>query len=247
MPVMDEFREEREALKHGTLKQKVSYFFDYYKWHTIAVIAVVAMTGSILGNVLFGKDTAFYAALVNAAALPPAEAYNQGFAEYAGIDTAHYDLSFDSSLPVSLTAPDEQTMATRQKLLVYVASQEIDVLLAAGDVMDQYVYNDTFWDLREVLSEEQLAKYSPFFYYMDMAVMEELEAARDSLEVNFTKYPDPRQPDLMCNPVPVGIYLDNAHTLKESYYFSGGEPVIGVVVNTKRPETASKYIDYILQ
>ena len=28
MPVMDEFREEREALKNGTFKQKLQYF-----WH----------------------------------------------------------------------------------------------------------------------------------------------------------------------------------------------------------------------
>ena len=29
MPVMDEFKEEREALKHGTPKQKLAYFWDY--------------------------------------------------------------------------------------------------------------------------------------------------------------------------------------------------------------------------
>ena len=35
MPVMDEFREERETIKNGTFKQKWQYFCDYYKWHVI--------------------------------------------------------------------------------------------------------------------------------------------------------------------------------------------------------------------
>ena len=33
MAVMDEFKEEREALKNGTPKQKLAYFWYYYKWH----------------------------------------------------------------------------------------------------------------------------------------------------------------------------------------------------------------------
>ena len=29
MPVMDEFKEERAAMKNGTPKEKLAYFFDY--------------------------------------------------------------------------------------------------------------------------------------------------------------------------------------------------------------------------
>ncbi len=42
MAVMDEFREEREALKHGTPKEKFNYFMDYYKWYVIIGILVIA-------------------------------------------------------------------------------------------------------------------------------------------------------------------------------------------------------------
>ena len=37
---MDEFKEERQAVLHGPLKQKISYFFHYYKWPAFIVIFV---------------------------------------------------------------------------------------------------------------------------------------------------------------------------------------------------------------
>ena len=35
MPVMDEFREEREAIKNAGWDYKLKYFWDYYKWFVI--------------------------------------------------------------------------------------------------------------------------------------------------------------------------------------------------------------------
>lgn len=35
MPVMDEFREEREAMKQKSFKERFLYFCEYYKWHVI--------------------------------------------------------------------------------------------------------------------------------------------------------------------------------------------------------------------
>ena len=65
MPVMDEFREEREALKHGTLKEKLSYFVYYYKWHVIVSVCAIAAVAVLASQILTRKDTAFYAAMVN--------------------------------------------------------------------------------------------------------------------------------------------------------------------------------------
>ena len=43
MAVMDEFKEEREALKNGTPRQKLAYFWYYYKWHVIIALVVIIM------------------------------------------------------------------------------------------------------------------------------------------------------------------------------------------------------------
>lgn len=69
MAVMDEFKEEREALKRGTPKQKLAYFWYYYKWHVIISVIIIGMLVSFIYQFVNRKDTAFNAVLLNASLL----------------------------------------------------------------------------------------------------------------------------------------------------------------------------------
>ena len=69
MAVMDEFKEEREALKNGTPKQKLAYFWYYYKWHVIIALVVIIMIVSFVKQLTDRKDPAFYAVMLNASLL----------------------------------------------------------------------------------------------------------------------------------------------------------------------------------
>lgn len=249
MPVMDEFREEREALKHGTLKQKISYFFCYYKWHVIITIALIAFAVSMAHQILTQKENAFFAAFINTVELETAGNFVQGFTEYAGIDMNEFDVMFDTALRINPdpASYDESTITSTQKVMVYLAAQEIDILAAGDTVMNSYAYNDSFYDLREILTAEQLAEYEPYFYYMDRTVAEE-RSEMDFTSADYSSlpaYPDPRNPEAMSDPIPVGIYLDSADTLKEHYYFLDENALIAVAANTRHPETVSRYLEYI--
>lgn len=252
MPVMDEFKEEREALKHGTLKQKWQYFLDYYKWFVIVGVLILIFAGSFLYQLITRKERAIFAALVNAYELEPAAAYPETFAEYAGIDLEEYDVFFDSSMYLdssNLAAVDENTMATTQKLMVYIAAREIDILVASESTINSYAYNETFHDLRTILSAEQIKKYEPYFYYMDQSIADarnEADTTGDDY-VSVPDYPSPRNPEAMENPIPVGIYLDEAEDLKENYYFMDETVILGIPANTQHLENAVQYIDFIFQ
>lgn len=248
MAVMDEFKEERQALKKGTLKEKIAYFWYYYKWHTIAIIAAVVFIVAFARELLNQKEDAFYGAFVNAWELETAADYIQGFADTVGIDTNEYDVMIDSSLFISNTSMDETTMAAAQKLMVYTAAQEIDVMVSDSTSIEQYANNETFSDLRTILSEEQLEKYEPYFYYIDQSVVDEKNEALDNGADNYVPdYPDPRKPEEMVNPIPVGIYVDSCQGLMDSYVFKEESVVLGVVVNTTRPETALAFLDYLFE
>ena len=251
MPVMDEFREERQALKNGTPKEKLSYFFYYYKWHTIVVIAVLALAVSMIYQMVTQKEDALYVALLNVVEAESAPEYRQKFAEYAGIDTDTYNIQFDTSMRIDLSdsSPDENPMASSQKLMVYIAAQEIDVLVGGESAINNYAYNDTFYDLREYLTEEQIARYESSFYYMDRAVARAREEAALTSEdfTDLPEYPSPKNPEAMEDPVPVGIYLDENADIRENYYFLDGEVILSVVINGTNTENASKYIDFVLQ
>jgi len=260
MPVMDEFKEEREAIKHGTLKQKLAYFADYYKWHLIITVAVIAAVTSFIVHVVTQKDTALYLCMLNVTAwsttiaseghMTPEE-YAAGFAEYAGIDTDKYNIQVDTSLQINPDSLDENTIFGSQKFMTYLAAAEMDVIVTDEDSLEHYAYQNNFHDLRDILTPEQLEKYEPYFYYIDMAVVEDRAAYMEDINNMADSYvleiENARDPKTMEKPVPVGIYLDNCDDLRDPFYFPGDDVIACVFANTTRPETAVQYLDYLMR
>lgn len=249
MAVMDEFREEREALKNGTRQQKLEYFWLYYKWHLIVGIAAVIAITSFVYNLITQKDTALYVLMLNsfATAEDAGEAYKQDFLKAANIDTDEYDAIIDSSLYMDLNSMDEMTYSTVQKIGVYVAAKELDLFAGDEEIFKHHAYLDYMADLRDVLTPEQIEKYSSDFFYIDREVLKAKDAANDALEEYTLPYPDPKKPEDMADPVPVGIFLNNvSEEFKNNYSFKKKDSgVIGVIINTTHPENAQSYIDYI--
>lgn len=244
---MDEFKEERQALKNKSLKDKISYLFYYYKWHALAVIALTAATVSLVINFINHKDWGFYVCLLNTSAFPQTEAYIQNFAEYAGIDTDEYEVVFDTGMFINADMTGMDTAATLQKLTTYTMAGDIDIMIAGSEFIERYANGQNFHDLRDILTPGQMAFCEPYFYYVDQTVVDAIAEANKTGQTYEQPYPDPRNPDGMENPIPVGIYLDNCVTLKENFYFRSEEMVLGVYVNSTRTNEALKFIDYIMK
>ena len=65
MAKMDEFREEREAMKNAPLKDRIAYFWEYNKLETtIAVVAVISVI-SIAVTILGKKDVLLEGMILN--------------------------------------------------------------------------------------------------------------------------------------------------------------------------------------
>ena len=75
-----------------------------------------------------------------------------------------------------------------------------------------------------------------------------MRAAQYALVLDYAPVsPDPTDPASMTSPIPIGNYLKDSSSLRESYYYASEELVVGVVANSKRPETALSFIDFLLQ
>ena len=250
MAVMDEFKEEREALKNAGFKKRASYFIYYYKWYVIVAVLVLIAVISFIYQLATKKENAFYAVFMNSVeSEEAAQRFQQNFNEYAGIDTQEFETVFDTSITIdednSMMA--DVTMTSTQKLMVYVAAAEIDVLLSDSASIEKYANSSSFYDMREILTEEQLSRYEPYFYYVDMAVVRELEEAQDNLDTEYQAvFPAPKKPEEMEEPVPVGLYVDSTK-LEDAYYFPEGELVLGVYANAPHLEQTLKFIDYLFE
>ncbi len=248
MAVMDEFREERKSIKQGTLKQKLEYFWGYYKWDVIIWIVALSLVVVYVHTIVTRKDTAFYALFINNVSLSEdnGESYVQKFADHIGIDTDKYEVTLDNSVFLDLTSLDEETYASTQRINTLISVGEVDILGADIGVFKAYAYLDYMTDLRTVLSPEQLETYSPYFFYVDREVMKFQEEARSSQKEVSITYPDHTKPEEMQDPVPVGILLDNvSEEFTQNYMFSDTTGVIGFVKNARHMDTALIFLDYI--
>ena len=147
-----------------------------------------------------------------------------------------------------------------------IAGGDLDALSADSDIFTYYANQQVFADLRDVLSPDQIAKYEDLFVYVDQSYIDYLNSeeyqdyistgnfdASNKYAVMADKYnkdfimPN-TEPSKMENPVPVGIRLTSSEKLSESgaYSMTNSIPVIGVMINTKRPEVAVQFLEYLL-
>ena len=273
MAVSDEIKAQRGKIKEMSFKEKLSYFWEYYRIPFFIVTAVIILAFFLIRDIATAKPYGFYAMLINASPNMQETDLEQSFSTYADIDKAKYDCYIDTATTLNLNSTDQYDMASVQKIMAVVAAGDLDTMVADYNSFSHYAMNDTFTDLRKVLSKDQLAKYSDDFYYVDYAVISAAEnedvssesASESSVSSTLSSGADmfsdnsasssvgtadqfvKPDPSTMTTPVPVGIILSDAAALKKADVYTGTVPVLGITQNTTRIEEALKFIDYLFQ
>lgn len=254
MAISDEIRQEQKKLKGRSIKEKLSYFWDYYKIHTLCVAVGIFLIFTIVRDIRNTKPSAFYGSYFNALQTFDGEAQMEEFEAFAGIDSESYEATLDTTMYYTLTDMSETTLATSQRFAAMVSAQEIDMVIADEDVFSNYAVNEIFADLREIMSEEELAEYEGNIFYIDRAEIEAAEEADaywgyddDSeyfadLEETFHDHHDP---SVMADAIPVGIYVGDSKLISESECYPASVPVFGIPANTTRLDTALKYLEFL--
>lgn len=244
MPVMDEFREERNAIRQKSLKERFQYFFDYYKWHVVGGVVLIVGIISLIHSVTSRKEWAFYGAFVNSYQTPQYGSFREDFAARAGIDLQEYDVLFDTNLFITDNVFDQGSVDAMERLMVYVAAGDVDVMASGPSIINRYAYYGIFQDLRQVLPQELQEQLEPYYYYMDAALAAELEAQQPSVSSEpASPYPaDPSQAKDMREPVPVGLYIQDCPRIQEAFIFQEEDVILGMVANAAETDSVLELI-----
>lgn len=261
MPVIDDIREQqKKAMKEMGFKGKLSYFWYYYKIHTIVGILVIVFAVSLIHQIVTSKDYGFYASFINAAVANPetSQTWAEEFTEYAGIDTEQYEVYIDDSFLLSEEAPSEYAMVDVQKLAAMIQAREINAIVADTETFEKYAQLEYFYNLEDFLTPEEIEAYKDYFYYTDAAAFGTDGADTTySAETAAAKVIDHRDPSTMEQPVAVGICITDAEKIKESGFygylsdsdvtFQGypSEAVIGIPANMENPQLTLRFIEYL--
>ncbi len=250
MPVMDEFRDERESIKDGTPKQKFQYFLDYYIWYVIGGIIAIIFFGWLLHDILNSKDWTFYGFFINAYGEERAtEEYFNEFAEVANLDLETYAGMIDSSMSLNVNSYNEMTMSTVNRLMVSMAAGEVDFFAADTASFNHYATTETFLDMTEILPPDLLEKCEPYLYYVDMAEVRRRDEYNSAGRYDdyIPKEYDHRSPEGLDDPAAIGLYIEECEELMSVYTFSTEEVILGIPLNTTHLDTSIKFVDYIFE
>lgn len=260
---MDEFKEERAALKNASFKEKWQYFLDYYKWYVIGGGITILLVCLFIKDIVTAKDYALYGVFLNTFPYQNEDGtevcttLTDEVAQLLEIDTDKYQVSIDDSLSIGETSStditgytaNEVSYTSEQKLMVYIAAGDVDFIAADSTTFLKYATNETFYDLREVLTPEQQEKYEKYYYYVDMEEVRSADAA--SLNGTFDSYVareyDPLDPSTCIDPVPIALCINNSEKIMNAYYFREEIVPMGIVTNSSRLDETLMFIDYIFE
>lgn len=154
----NEARTERQKLKDMSLKDKVWYIWEYYKFHILGVLIVIGIFW-VIGTSIYRStfDSTLYCMYINNRSEGElnTDVLTEDFHDYMGftdkqlINTESAFLSYGDNT-------SEFSYASMAKISALVASNELDVMIGDEENFDHYASMGAYADLEELLPADLL-------------------------------------------------------------------------------------------
>lgn len=208
---------EKEKLRDLPFKKKASYLWDYYRIHAIVFIAVIALTSYIIYTIVTPKvETKFYAAIINNTINEQVLMdYEANFSKHLQLDPTKEAVDFNSNFYFN-----NDTYNTRQVLSAYIATSEIDVIIAPESEFASYAKSGFMDKLSDQLPTDLYSSMTDRFYFSEVENDSESSA--------------------------YGIFLTDSELFKNNTIDK--DPfILGIITNSKHKENAVEFIRYLFQ
>lgn len=206
---------EKQKLKDMSFQDKLSYLWEYYRIHAAALIGGIALLIYIIYEIVTPDiKTQFYAAIINNTIRDVVwEQYDADFTEYLNLDPETEDVQLNYNF--YLNSEGEYGMSMQQALTAYIASAEVDVIIAPESTFRGYVYSGFFEKISDQLPTDL---YTSLADYVFIASTEE----------------DPAKNVY-------GIYLTASKLFTENA--NNTDPyVLGILSNSEHKENAAEFL-----
>jgi|GEM_PF-88837 len=251
-----ETKNQKEKMKDKPFKEKLGWFFEYYKFHVLGVVVGIIALYSIVHAVITSKDYSFSSMIINSSNID-SEITSELFSEYASLDQEKYNCYIDAN-EVEKSANSMITdTSVSTRFAAMISSKDLDVIIYDSKEFYEKSLSDFYMDLSTVLSEDDLERFKDNLYYVDRAEMVRAETDEtiyneiqsiptdyNSLKEELKKHQDPSS---MEDPVLVGIVIeDSPFVVKTDCYFEK-IPVFAIAINTQRLDAALSFLHFIYE
>ena len=244
MKMSEYTRGEWKKMKDKPFKERLEFFWDYYKIPTI-IVAVVVLALVYTATVwISAKDEVLNGILVNSVIPEEEPAFVQDFYEVAQLNPKKQEVVMVTGLSlVSDTA--SMGYMSYQRIHAGVAAKETDFLVSDESGFRQCAYDSSrmLKDLRELFTPEQLAQLEGRLYYIDGSLLQRDYTGQEQ-EIS---YPSPSEPEKMADPIPVGINICDCEAFLKSYYSTNQPLYFAVIVNAPHEDRTLQFFEFIME
>ena len=247
----DELNNAKKVFNEGTPRQKLGFIWDYYKWYIVILLFVLGLVGSFIYTNVTAKEHVLGGIFLNSTSAEEVIELEQGFYKYSSVDINNEEVIFLTNLSYSNDTSSlavSESYQTLQLISAKTGAGEIDFMVGDVTSMNNFAYWQYFCNLLDVLPEEKIEKYEPYFLYYDRAVVQELNDI-DTTDNPYATvaYPDSKRPELMEDPVPIFIDVSECTKLQGIYPHMEDVHVIAFTVNGENSPNALAFLDYLLE
>lgn len=157
-------KEQQTPFKELTFSEKLSYIWDYYKYHMLTVVIAAIVIASFVNA--YHRNN--YDILCSIAVIDGkiseydinSDAITTGFTEYLGIDGTSERVQIDYNYSLKAQALDQDVYISEQKLYTLASTKSLDGYMSTLPYI-QYFSTDEqvfFEDLTEILTADELDK-----------------------------------------------------------------------------------------
>lgn len=217
----DEINLQHQKLDNQPFSKKLEYFWDYYKVHTIVIVFLACMFGSILHSIMTQKETVLSIAYINAFPNVDDEIFIEDFEAHLGLNPKKQQVVLDSTYYIDDKSSSPYAVTYSQKFSTNAMAGNLDVVLADVTNFDFYGNQGFFLDLNTILPPEVLTRYTNDLYYADLP--------QDEIDQK----------------VPIGIKIDHAKKICDTSCYPNTDAYFGIVADSKYIENAISYLNYL--
>lgn len=243
MTISEYINREKDKMKDKSWKERLAYFWDYYKWYILIGLFALVLIGQTVVTKCNQKDAVMKGILIDAVEPLEAPAIVQTFYANNGVDPSKEEIVLDTGFSLNSDLPD--VVSTSYKMIhARVGAQDTDFVMGYEYAIQRLAYDSSrmFADLREVISAETLARLEGHIYYIDSSVLETIKKS----PTEAIPIPDPQKPENMVDPVPVAVDVSACREFISAYYDSDQTIYISVVTNSPHREFATRFVELLL-
>lgn len=158
---------EKEKTAEMTKEQKINYIIEYYLAFIIgAFVLVIAIVWLVFHFVADDKEEGFNCALVNCAVEGNSIELSDEMTKFFGYDPKEKEAYFDIDYQIAYPGVDNEAADNSfyEKFFLNIRMEVLDAVIMPQSFMEYCnTVGHPFYDVYDVLSEEQIKTYEPYF------------------------------------------------------------------------------------